>query len=301
MNTFKLAVPLAAALAFFPVQSWAAPVLGSNASSFAVLGGAAVTNTGATLLTGNLGVSNNSSASGITGFFGTLANDGPGTFTGTAYQGNAFAIAADGQLVNAMTLLGGMGPGTALGAALGGLTLAPGIYTVSAGATNLTGTLTLDGAGNANAAWVFQMPSTLITSSGSFVDLINTGAGAGVYWNVGSSATLGTGTTFAGNILASTSITMDHGVTLSCGRALAHTGAVTLISDTVSASNCVGTGGQGSAGLSGGLTVLDTGAVAALPFAPVAAVPEPATYALMLAGFGVVGLATRRNRRRIPA
>lgn len=301
MNPFKLAVPLAAALVFLPVRSWAAPVLGSNLSSFAVLGGAAVTNTGATTLTGNLGVSNNSSASGITGFFGTLANDGPGAFTGTADQGNAFAIAADAQLVTAMTLLGGMGPGTALGAALGGLRLAPGIYTVAAGGTNLSGTLTLDGAGNANAAWVFQMPSTLITSSGSFVDLINTGPGAGVYWNVGSSATLGTGSTFAGNILASASITMNQGVTLSCGRALAHTGAVTLIGDTVSAGNCVGTGAQGSAGLNGGLTVPDIGAVAALPFAPVAAVPEPASYALMLAGFGVVGLATRRERRRIRA
>lgn len=298
MNTMKLAVPLFVALAYCPAQGWAVPVLGADLSSFAVLGASAVTNTGATTLAGNLGVSNNSSVSGITGFFGTLANDGPGTFTGAAHQGDAFALTADGQLAQAMTSLGGMGPGTSLGAALGGLTLAPGTYTVSAGASNLTGTLTLDGGGNANAFWVFQMPSTLITSSGSFVNVINTGAGAGVYWNVGSSATLGSTTTFAGNILASASITMSDGVRISCGRALAHTGAVTLINDTVNATNCAGAGGQGSAGLSGGLTVLDSGAIAALPYASVGAVPEPETYALMLAGLGVVGFAVRGNKRR---
>ena len=298
MNPIKLAVPLLVALAYCPSDGWALPVLGSQLSSFAVLGASAVTNTGATTLTGNLGVSNNSSATGITGFFGTLANDGPGTVTGAVHQGDAFAISADGQLVNAMTSLGLMGAGTSLGSALGGLTLAPGIYSVSAGVSNLTGTLTLDGGGNANAFWVFQMPSTLITSSGSFVNVINTGAGAGVYWNVGSSATLGAGTSFEGNILASTSVGMKAGVTLSCGRALAHTGAVTLIGDTVNSTNCTGTAALGSQGLSGGLTILDNGRVAALPFAPVPAVPEPGTYALMLAGLGAMSFVARRNTRR---
>lgn len=265
MNAIKLTLPFLVALACVPSAGWATPVLGSDLSRFAVLGAAAVTNTGPTTLAGNLGVSNNSSASGITGFFGTLANEGPGTVTGTVHQGDAFAISADGQLVNAMSSLAGMGPGASLGSALGGLTLAPGVYTVSAGVSNLTGTLTLDGGGNANAYWVFQMPTTLITSPGSFVDVINTGSGAGVYWNVGSSATLDSGTTFAGNILASASISMNSGVTLSCGRALAHTGAVTLIADAINASHCTGTGGQGSAGLSGGLTLLDNGVVAPLP------------------------------------
>jgi hypothetical protein len=92
----------------------------------------------------------------------------------------------------------------------------------------LTGTLTLDGKGNLNAFWVFQMPSTLITSPGSVVNVINTGAGAGLYWNVGSSATLDTTTSFEGNILALTSITLDTGATGQCGRALAHSGAVTM-------------------------------------------------------------------------
>ncbi|MHB8564585.1 MAG: DUF3494 domain-containing protein, partial [Acidiferrobacteraceae bacterium] len=138
-------------------------------------------------------------------------------------------------LAVAMTNLGLLGPGTLEPANLSGLTLLPGIYTVPAGVSNLTGTLTLNGMGNANAFWVFQMPSTLITSSGSAVNVINTGAGAGLYWNVGSSATLGTTTSFAGNILALTSITLDNGATISNGRALAHIGAVTLDANTITA------------------------------------------------------------------
>jgi hypothetical protein len=273
----------------------ATPILGSELASFAVLGAAAVTNTGATTLTGNLGVSNNSSSTGITGFFGTLGNEGPGTATGTVHQGDAFATSADAQLVNAMTSLGLMGPGTLLGVDLIGLTLAPGVYTVLAGISNLTGTLTLDGGGNANAFWVFQMASTLITSPNSVVNVINTGAGAGVYWNVGSSATLDTTTTFAGNILASTSIAMNNGVTLNCGRALAHTGVVTMINDTVNALDCMGTGEEGSNGLSGGLTVpIGGGIPISLPRVPVSAVPEPGTFPLF--GFGLAALFVFRKR-----
>ena len=299
MKSLQTLAPLVVALVCVPFPGWAQPVLGSELSSFAILGAEAVTNTGATTLTGNLGVSNNASLTGITGFFGTLANEGPGTATGAVHQGDAFAITADGQLVNAMTSLGLMGPGTTLGVDLVGLTLAPGVYTVLAGTSNLTGTLTLDGGGNANAFWVFQMPGTLITSAGSFVNVINTGAGAGVYWNVGSSATLGTGTTFEGNILAYASISFNDAVTLSCGRALAHTGAVTMIGDTVNAIGCSGTGEEGSNGLSGGLEVLQVGGVATpLAYAPLSAIPEPDTYALMLAGLGLLGFIARRNQRR---
>jgi hypothetical protein len=268
MNAMKLVSSLLISLACAHAQA-ATPILDSTLASFAVLGGSSVTNTGPTTLTGDLGVINNSSPTGITGFYGTLANDGPGTVTGSIHQGDAFAMTAGVQLAGSISTLDQMGSGTLLGSDLTGDILAPGVYTVPAGTTNLTGTLTLNGGGNADAVWVFQMPSTLITSTGAIVNVINAGAGAGVYWNVGSSATLGTNTTFAGNILANTSITMSSGVTLN-GRALALTGDVTMINDTVN----------------------------------VAAVPEPDAYILMLAGLGLISVVLRRRavsrRQRVP-
>jgi len=279
---------LAATLLCLPTAAAAEPILLPNLASFAVLGAAAVTSTGATTLSGNLGISSNSSITGITGFYGTLAGDGPGTATGTVHQGNAFAIMADSQLATAMTTLGLMGPGTLLGADLAGLTLNPGVYTVPAGISNLTGVLTLDGLGDPNALWVFQMPSSLITSAGSAVNVLNVGtaAGAGLYWNVGSAATLGAGTSFLGNILASSSITLGSGVTLGCGRALAHTGAVTMIGDTVSAS-CEETAYAPSGGLNGGLGGDED---------DLAPVPEPATLVMLASGLvGTVGWMRRRR------
>ena len=283
--TYRLGVVVAVAAAFLciPAQGFADTILLSNLASFAVLGGSEVTNTGPTTLTGNLGVSHNPSISGITGFFGTLANDGPGTFTGTAHQGDVFALLADSQLVTAMTTLGLMGPGTLEPSDLAGLTLNPGVYTVPGGLSNLTGMLTLNGLGDPNALWVFQMPSSLITSPASSVNVINIGLGAGVglYWNVGSSATFDTTTRFAGNVLASTSITMNNGVTFDCGRALAHTGAVTMINDSVSI-GCASAGFSGSGGSIGGIEVPPP-------------VPEPGTLTLL--GSGIVAVVGWRRRR----
>ena len=297
MNAMKLTVPLFVVLAIGASPGRAAPVLGSDLARFSVLGASTVTNTGATTLTGDLGVS---PGSAITGKATITVN---GTHAATAgnpsvHEADATATSAQTQLAAAKASLALLGPGTLEPADLAGLTLLPGVYTVPTGTSNLSGTLTLDGGGNANAFWVFQSPSTLITSFGSVVDVVNTGAGAGVFWNIGSSATLGAGTSFEGNLLALDSITVGNSVTLGCGRALAQTGAVTLDTDTVSIA-CLGTGEEGSNGLSGGLDVPVGGGVPTpLPFAPVspAALPEPGTLALV--GLGLV--ATLASRRTAP-
>ena len=207
-----------------PAFAQTAPSLGS-AQSFAVLGGSTVTNTGSSTISGDLGVS---PGSAVTGFPpGVVVN-------GTIHAADALAGAAQTSLTAAYTNLAGQACTQDLtGQDLGGKTLTAGVYCFSSSA-QLTGTLTLDAQGNANAVFIFKIGSTLTTASGSSVVLINGGSLCNVFWQVGSSATLGTTTAFAGNILALTSITLTTGATVT-GRTLARNGAVTLDSNTVSA------------------------------------------------------------------
>lgn len=300
MSPNKFIVPIYAALAGLPAQSFAAPILDVDLASFAVLGASTVTNVPTSAIVGNVGVWSIDGANAITGFLSApgVATPDPQVTGGLVHAGTAEAGSAQGQLTTAINHLSSLGVGTVLPAAdLSGLVLPPGVYTVPAGTTNLSGTLTLDGLGNANAAWLFQMPSTLITSPNAVVSIMNTGAGAGVYWNVGSSATIDVNTTFLGNILAAASITMNTGATDMCGRALADSGAVTLDGNSVSGGGCSGEL-EGSDGLNGGfdVTTADDGTttVTALPFEPVTPVPLPASALLL--GFAVTSLVGMRKR-----
>lgn len=286
---------LIAVFLYVPTQTLAATLLSPDLASFTVLGSSTVTNVPTSTVVGNVGVWSSGGANAITGFLsspGVAASD-PQVTSGSVHAGTALAASAQGQLTTARNNLSSLGAGNLLAADLSGLTLAPGVYTVAAGTTNLSGALTLDGGGNANAAWIFQMPDTLITSPNAVVNVINTGSGAGVFWNVGSSATIDVNTTFLGNILALTSITINTTSTVLCGRALANTGAVTLDQNSLSGM-CSGLL-AGSSGLSGGLDVADDGTVGFLPFAPVASVPIPAAFPLFLSA--LAGLFMFRTKR----
>jgi uncharacterized repeat protein (TIGR01451 family) len=210
-----------------------APTLGTT-QSFAVLGGASVVNTGSTVIIGDVGVSPGTVVSGFP----------PGTETGgTIHQTDGVAGQAQIDNTAAYLNLAGQTPVTKslTGTDLGGQTLVPGVYSFSSSA-QLTGALTLDAGGNSSAVWVFQIGSTLTTASGSSVLLINGAAPCNVFWQVGSSATLGSTTKFVGNIFALTSITLITGATVD-GRLLAQNGTVTMDTNTVSITACGGTTG----------------------------------------------------------
>jgi hypothetical protein len=201
-----------------------------TAGAFAVLAGTPdVTNTGPTTITGDLGIH---PAAAVTGF-------PPGTVNGTIHAADAVALQAKSDLVSAYVDAAGR-PVTATHGTLGGLTLVGGVYNAGGVTLDLTGTLTLDGQNDPNSVWIFQATSDLVTASSSTVRFVNGGQPCNVFWQVTSSATLGSGSTFVGTILALTSITMNDGVNVN-GRALARNGTVTLINDTITRSTCTTT------------------------------------------------------------
>jgi hypothetical protein len=206
-----------------------APGLGS-AASFGVLGGQTVTNTGRTTIFGDLGVS---PGSAITGF-------PPGSLTaGATHAADAVALQAQSDVTIAYDDLAGQAcTGDITGQDLGGQTLTEGVY-CSTSSSQLTGTLTLDAQGNADAVFIFKMVSTLTSASSSSVSVINGGTACNVFWQVGSSATLGTTTQFVGNILALTSIALQNNADV-VGRALARNGEVTMDTNDVTIQGCPG-------------------------------------------------------------
>jgi Ice-binding-like len=192
-----------------------------TAASFAVLGHSTVTCTGASIITGDLGVS---PGSAVTGFPVPCTVVG-----GTIHAADAVALQAQNDVTTAYNFLAGQACNADLtGTDLGGLTLTPGVYCFTSSA-QLTGTLTLSGAGT----YIFRIGSTLTTASNSSVALINGAIACNVWWQVGASATLGTTAFLPGNILALASVTLNTGASVS-GRALARNGAVTLDGNNVS-------------------------------------------------------------------
>jgi hypothetical protein len=214
-------------LGFASLPSSAATAIDLGAATpYAVVAGTTITNTGSSVVSGDIGLSPGTS---ITGF-------PPGNVTGTTNAADALSLGAQTSSTAAYGVAASSSPfSTVAGGTLGG-TLAPGVYQ-SASALALNGTVTLDGGGNPDAVFIFQAGSTLTTASGSVVVLEDGAQACNVFWQVGSSATLGTGTSFAGTILALASVTADTGATVQ-GRLLAQTGAVTLDDNTITVPTC---------------------------------------------------------------
>ncbi|WP_421732709.1 ice-binding family protein [Cellulomonas sp.] len=296
-RTFSVlaAVVVAAALATVPSAAQAAlgtPVPLGAGSTFVVLAGAGVTNTGATTLGGDIGS------------FPTTGITGPGTITqasGVDHGGDAVTQQAKTDLVTAYDAASSQSPDPLGGVELAGLTLEPGVYDTG-GVIELNGNLTLDGNGDPNAVFVFQSLSTLLVGAAGSVTFVDGATACNVYWRVPSSATILAGSRFAGTILAMTSITFEAGAALD-GRALARTGAVTMITNTVTLPACAPAAGAAAvtpAPAAGPqVPVTPRGGVATGDGSSLPAAPEhrPALVALTLLGVGAVVLLAVRPRR----
>jgi len=231
----KLVATPVAALGFLMIAGWAlmssgaaqaavtidGPIDLGDASTFGVLGGSAVTNTGPTVVDGDIGVSPGSSITAFTG-------PPDGSFTGDEHRTDAFALQAQSDLTTAFNAGAGLTPTTSGLGDLSGLSLSPGVY--AGGELSLSGNLTL--AGSAASVWVFQAASTLITASASTITVTGGASSCNVFWVVGSSATLGSASQFVGTVMADQAITATTGATIA-GRLLARNAAVTLDDNTI--------------------------------------------------------------------
>jgi hypothetical protein len=196
-----------------------------SAASFSVLGGSTVTNTGPTTMFGDLGLSPGSSVTGAPHVLGATHVD------------DAVAIGAKSALTTAYNDAAGRPTNGSAGTDLAGQTFTPGVRTASSSLLLSAGSVTLDAQGDPNAVFIFQIGSTLITGSNTSVSLVNGAQACNVFWQVGSSATLGTGTHFVGTIMAAETITANTAATIH-GRLLASTAAVNLDTNTITTSNC---------------------------------------------------------------
>jgi len=221
------AITLAVGLAGLMTVKAATKVTLGTADNFAVLAGSTITNIGSSVVNGDLGLTPGTS---ITGFPAGIIN-------GNRQVANPAAVQAQVDLTTAYLNAYGQTPVTTVPTELGGTMKTAGIYDSADGTFAITGTLTLDGQGNPDSVFIFKTASTLITDGASSVNLINGAQACNVFWQVGSSATLGTNSTFKGNILTLTSATLTTGANVE-GRVLSRNGAVTLDSSTITRAVC---------------------------------------------------------------
>jgi hypothetical protein len=237
-RTFRVGLILLGSLStlIFADSALAATSVGlGKAASFSVLGGSTITNTGQTTMFGDLGLAPGSSVTG-----------GP-VVLGAEHIDDAVANEAKSALTTAATTAANEASNGSAGEDLAGHAFLPGVYTASTSLLLSSGSVTLNAQGDPNAVFIFQIGSTLTTGSNTTVSLINGAQACNVFWQVGSSATLGTGTHFVGTIMAADSITANTGATIH-GRLLAQTAAVTLENNTITTSTCA----SSSSGSGGG-------------------------------------------------
>jgi uncharacterized repeat protein (TIGR01451 family) len=271
-----LALSLAVLLVVPATGSAATMISLGSARGFGALAGSTVTNTGSSVVTGTAGGDVGVSAgSSITGF-------PPGILSGVQRSNDAVAIQAQIDLGNAYTDAATQITTSDLtGQDLGGLTLTPGVYAFSTSA-QLTGNLTLNAQGDPNAVFIFKIGSTLTAASSSSVTLINSAQPCHIFWQVGSSATLGSGTQFAGHIMAQASISTQAGTTV-LGQLLARTGAVTLIDTDITNNFCVAAAAPAAVAVTKSLAPGQSAAVQ---------VGAPVSYAIVVTNSGETTLAT---------
>ncbi len=208
-----------------PVQTTVqATVPVAGASGLALLAGSGITNTGATNVTGDIGLSPGTSVGGFP----------PGILVGTLHINDAIATQAKLDLTTAYNDAAGRTCTdiVTLSGNIGGLTLTPGLYKSTSSLAISSGDVTFDAKGNANAVFIIQIASSLTTTSGRQVFLKGGALASNIFWQVGSSATFGTTSVFKGTVMAMQSITFDTGATLD-GKALARTGSVVLAGNTI--------------------------------------------------------------------
>jgi len=205
-----------------------APVNLGSADAFAILAGTpSISNTGASSVNGDVGIH---PAAAITGF-------PPGVINGAQHAADAIALQAKNSLTAAYNDAAARPVSSVVAAGALSGTLVGGVYNSGASILSIAGTVTLDGQNDPTSVWIFQAQSSMVIASGSVVAFINGAQPCNVFWQVTSSASLGSTSTLSGTIMALDSITMANGVTLN-GRALAQTGTVTLINDNISRVTC---------------------------------------------------------------